>query len=201
MPEARTDLVAEQAFVEVVADNIEDNGACAILAYGLLSPDQVLTQWGARSGEAVDPELAREVMRKPPLHGLGIRHHLRLDIGISDDRDQRQRVLAAIILVVDVTHVVDAAARDVLQIPVHGENKGAVRRGPEYRVCRVDLHRPQPGIDGEEAQHDLGQHENDDDRDDRREEREQECPASTQARPGARIGRLRLMHVITLKIR
>src|SRR5215475_7770387 len=120
MPEAWADPVRSEALVKIIADHVDDQRARAVSAYGMLSPDEILTERRPAGGETVDPATAAQLSRQPSLQGIGERHHSCLDIGIADDGEDGGGIVASIVLIVDEAGIVDAATIDVVHVPAGG---------------------------------------------------------------------------------
>ena len=131
-------LVRDVAFVEVVADDRDDEGVGRVGVARVPDPGQILAERRARHGEAVDPARARQVRGQAPLDGLRIGHHLRLYVGVPDDDNQRSRAVPVIILLVEETVVVDPTRIRVLEVPTHGMREARIGGSAQDRVRGIE---------------------------------------------------------------
>jgi len=157
------------ALVEIVAHHVDDDGARPVLAHCMAGPDQILAQRCAARSEAVDAHLSGKRARKPTLGRLGIGHHARLNIRIADHGDERQRIVASVILIVDEARIVDAVTRDRVHRPAVRIYKITIRSEMKDRLAGIDGQTLERRRHRQEAQHDFGDTEKQDKADERRE--------------------------------
>ena len=172
--------MGRKALAEIIARHIDHRCAGAVVAHRVAGEDQILAERRAGRGKTIDPEFSGQRRRKPALEGLGIWHHLRLDERVADHRDQR-RPLAHVVLVVDIAGIIHPAAHHGVEVPAERVDERPVGREPQHRVCGVHRHAAQSARDGQEAQHDLGRQQADDDAEQRQQQRECEVLAAAHA--------------------
>src|SRR5713226_8623070 len=70
------------------------------------------------------------------MHGLAIRNHRGLDIGVPDDGKKRRLAAFDVVMIVDEAGVVDVAMVDHHHVPVAGKQEIAVGHVTEHGALR-----------------------------------------------------------------
>ncbi|MYD88385.1 MAG: hypothetical protein F4Y14_20810 [Acidobacteria bacterium] len=119
---ARQGVVVQQALVEVVVRDDDDQAVGAKRLPHVFGVRRVLTQCRRVDAEGVDADGRSQRARQAARTGVGKADHRRFDVAVADDGQQRAAGVALIGEIADEAVVVDADFVDEREVPAGGES-------------------------------------------------------------------------------